>query len=227
MSQVINGDGVLDPLVRRKHVVCVHIMKGFHEITCTLHDMFTACLMSLQSTSPTTPVETPMHVDGTMSLKNLTSVIHYRLALPYCRCRDAVFTCQRSAQQVPAYDRSAFMAKVTAAAAEVSHLDRWLRETLANQTHADTQWLMQATADVSHKVLTVTTHAENSKDPATAVRTGCLRFIELAGTGAHLTSEYAIMDGWPVLTIRFVKNGAALKSTCILLMYQQNTWINP
>lgn len=50
---------------------------------------------------------------------------------------------------------------------------------------ADTQWLMQAAADDSHKVLTVTTHAENSKDPAAAVRTGCLRFIELAGTGAH------------------------------------------
>jgi hypothetical protein len=45
--------------------------------------------------------------------------------------------------------------------------------------------------DVSHKVLTVNMHGECSKEqPVAASRTGCLRFIELAGTGESDPLEF-------------------------------------
>jgi hypothetical protein len=49
------------------------------------------CLMSTQGSSPTTPIETPMDVDGTVSLTNLTSVIHYILVVQYPTCHVPTF----------------------------------------------------------------------------------------------------------------------------------------
>ncbi len=106
--------------------------------------------MSTQGLSPTTPVETPMDVDGTLSLTNLTSVIHYALAVQYAILpivlRFSHFDGPSThAEQVPAYDQSAFVAKVTGAAAKVSHLDplfRILKNTMQ-------KWLQTKLADTS------------------------------------------------------------------------------
>ena len=82
----------------------------------------------------TDAIETPLNVDGTVSLANLT--------------------------WVPSHDQSAFLSRVSEAA--------------ATQGAAGT--------DAFHKVLTVEIRGECDSQ---TTRTGCLRFIELAGTGKY------------------------------------------
>ena len=127
--QVINGDGVVDPLVRSKLDRCMRLIA---QVTMGL---WRSCLMSMQSTS-SAPVETPMEVDGTVSLANLTSVSPYILELQCClSCPISHFNAASIDKQVPAYDRSAFMAKVTSMAAKVSHLVRLVPHPLRTLQH--------------------------------------------------------------------------------------------
>ena len=124
-------------------------------------------------------------------------------------------------KQVPAYDRSAFMATVTGAAAKVSHLDRWFLSIEGNSCKSNSLtpvWLLQATSNVSHKVLTVTTRAENSKEPTMPVRTGCLRSLswqeQVRFTSESMGALLAYLE-------------RSSNTSCILLMRPQSSWMNP